>query len=93
MPLWVVRHARPLIAPGVCYGALDVPVCPQATRDDAEALAQYMPQRAQLWISPLQKYELLTHELYALRPDLTKKPMPKPPQRPVCPRSGLSTPG
>jgi alpha-ribazole phosphatase len=41
MPLWVVRHARPLIAPGVCYGALDVPACPQTIRDAAEALAQH----------------------------------------------------
>ena len=29
--LWVVRHAQPLVAPGICYGALDVTADPAAT--------------------------------------------------------------
>ena len=28
--LWLVRHAAPLVAPGTCYGALDVPADAQA---------------------------------------------------------------
>ncbi|MBV8617950.1 MAG: phosphoglycerate kinase, partial [Curvibacter sp.] len=29
--LWLVRHARQLIAPGTCYGRLDVPADPAHT--------------------------------------------------------------
>ena len=72
-PLWLVRHARVLIDPGVCYGALDVPACPQATREAAEVLAQHLPSQAMLLTSPLQRCELLTLAVRALRPDLTHK--------------------
>ena len=77
MSLWVVRHAQPLIAPGICYGALDVPADPLATQKAAQALAQVLPFGAQLRCSVLQRCELLPHYLCALRPDLICKPEPR----------------
>ena len=71
--LWLVRHARPLIQAGVCYGALDVPADPQATLTAAQELALQLPQQAQLQSSPLQRCELLAKTICGLRPDLVYK--------------------
>lgn len=73
MKLWLVRHAQPLIAPGLCYGALDVAADDQATQRVARALAARLPQRLQLISSPLQRCELLTQYLRGLRPDFAYK--------------------
>lgn len=76
--LWLVRHARPLVAPGLCYGRLDMPADAQASRAAAAALAQALPPTvAQVWHSPLQRCELLALELQALRPDLASSPEPR----------------
>jgi alpha-ribazole phosphatase len=72
--LWVVRHAAPLIAPGTCYGALDVAADPQATLLAAQRLAQALPARATVRHSPLQRCEQLAQALQALRADLTSQP-------------------
>ncbi len=72
--LWLVRHAAPLVAPGVCYGRLDVSADAQATEDCARALAGALPTCAIAWHSPLQRCERLAHALQALRPDLAPKP-------------------
>ena len=72
--LWLVRHAAPLVAPGTCYGALDVPADAQATRATAERLATALPPGARVAYSMLQRCELLAHELQALRPDLAFTP-------------------
>jgi alpha-ribazole phosphatase len=71
--LYLVRHAQPLIAPGVCYGALDVSPDPAATRQAARALAQTLPQAALMVASPLQRCELLALEIQGLRPDFVYK--------------------
>lgn len=71
MTLWLVRHARPLVAAGVCYGALDVPADADATRQAAQALAAELPHGAALTSSPLQRCEQLTQCLRGLRPDLS----------------------
>lgn len=71
--LWLVRHAQPLIAPGMCYGALNVAADLAATRAAAQALADCLPQQAVVSSSPLQRCELLAHVLYGLRPDLSYK--------------------
>ena len=78
MKLWLVRHARPLVATGVCYGALNVPADDAATRRCAAQLAASLPtkdlpngsQQVSLSTSPLQRCELLTKYLCCLRPDL-----------------------
>ena len=72
--LWLVRHAQPLIAPGHCYGALDVPADPAATLHSARQLAGCLPQGLIAHHSPLQRCELLAHTLQGLRPDLVSKP-------------------
>ena len=87
MTVWLVRHALPLIAPGVCYGALNVAADAAATQEAAEKLAQALPlphNRAselsgdlscqlQVWVSPLQRCEQLAQALRGLRPDLAFK--------------------
>jgi alpha-ribazole phosphatase len=74
--LWLVRHAQPLIAPGVCYGALDVPADPEATATAATELAGNLPQAAHIFYSPLQRCELLVQLIKGLRPDLIYKTEP-----------------
>lgn len=72
--LWLVRHAQPLVAPGICYGALDVPADPAATRAAAQRLAGALPHQARVWHSTLQRCEQLAFDLQALRPDLNLQP-------------------
>lgn len=71
--LWLARHAQPLVAPGVCYGALDLSADPAATARSAQRLAAALPQCLSVWHSPLQRCELLAQALLGLRPDLTLK--------------------
>ncbi len=73
MTLWLVRHGQVLMASGTCYGALDVPADPDATRQCAEALASVLPLNAAVSTSPLQRCEQLAQVLIGLRPDLTLK--------------------
>lgn len=70
MKLWLVRHARPLIDDGVCYGASDVPADQAATLACARALAAALPQGVWVLTSPLQRCEQLALCLQTLRPDL-----------------------
>ena len=70
MTLWLVRHAQPLVKPGICYGALDVAADGQATQMAAKKLAAVLPKGISVVSSPLQRCELLTLTLSALRPDL-----------------------
>lgn len=86
MTLWLVRHAQPLLAPGVCYGALDVPSDEQATCACAQALAKVLPNGTQAAVSdaqsrtlpsgllvrcsPLLRCKQLALALQGLRPDL-----------------------
>ncbi len=70
MKLWLVRHARPLIDAGVCYGATDVAADEAATQACARALAQLLPPGLPVMTSPLRRCERLARCLQALRPDL-----------------------
>ena len=73
--LWLVRHARPDVLPGVCYGRLDVPALAPANHAAAAALARALPRRlAAACHSPLQRCEQLAVDLRRLRPDLTCEP-------------------
>jgi alpha-ribazole phosphatase len=71
--LWLVRHAQPLLAPGICYGALDVAADEAATQEAARRLADAVPTGAIVITSPLQRCEQLTQVLRGLRADLTYK--------------------
>lgn len=75
--LWIVRHAAPQVAPGICYGALDLPADRQATLTAAQALAQALPQSVCVWHSPLSRCEQLALDLIGLRPDLASNPDPR----------------
>jgi alpha-ribazole phosphatase len=68
--LWVVRHAAPCIAPGTCYGLLDVPADPEATQIAAQRLATSLPNHLLLRHSPLQRCEQLALSLCALQVNL-----------------------
>lgn len=70
MTLWLVRHAKPLVAAGLCYGALDVPACPLDTQRIAAELAQQLPPGMAIISSPRQRCEQLAHALFGLRLDL-----------------------
>ena len=68
---WLVRHAQPLIAPGICYGATDMPADDAATRQAALEITRHLPQGTKLLSSPLRRCLQLTDELLRLRPDLS----------------------
>jgi alpha-ribazole phosphatase len=69
--LWLVRHAAPALAAGLCYGRSDIPAEQDATRAAALALAAVLPRSLPLRCSPLQRCEQLASALCGLRPDLT----------------------
>ena len=70
MRLWLVRHAQPLVAPGICYGATNVPADATATLQAAQALALTLPPEIDVISSPLQRCEQLAISIRELRPDL-----------------------
>lgn len=53
--LWLLRHAQPLIAPGVCYGQLDVAADPQATAQAAQRFGALHAPGTTVRVSPLQR--------------------------------------
>lgn len=71
--LWLLRHAQPLIASGVCYGQLDIPADADATQTAAKIFASQFQHPACLRHSPLQRCELLALTLQGLKPDFIQK--------------------
>ena len=69
-PLWLVRHARPLVADGICYGASDMAADADATQHCAVQLAQVLPPHTRVLSSPLQRCTQLAQALVQLRTDL-----------------------
>lgn len=72
--LWLVRHAAPLVAPGICYGRLDLAADARATQQAAQALAEALPARAAVRHSPLRRCAQLAEALQRLRPELVSAP-------------------
>jgi alpha-ribazole phosphatase len=70
MQLWLVRHPLVQLAPGICYGASDVPADPVHTADCAARLAHVLPQGLAGTCSPLGRCRSLADALVAQRPDL-----------------------
>ena len=70
MKLWIVRHAKPLIDSGVCYGALDVAADATHTSQAARTLAQTLPVHCKVRVSPLQRCKQLADALSGIRPEL-----------------------
>ncbi|QIL70121.1 phosphoglycerate kinase [Diaphorobacter sp. HDW4B] len=66
--LWLVRHARPLIETGVCYGQLDVAADEDHTKASAHQLHATLPREIQtIHCSPLQRCQQLAHALLSAR--------------------------
>lgn len=62
MDLYLIRHPAVAVAPGVCYGASDVPLA--APLDDAIShLQPQLPARARRYASPLSRARLLGEAL------------------------------
>ena len=73
MRLWLLRHARPLVGEGVCYGALDLAADAAETMAAARQAAQLLPSGVQVLSSPLRRCVQLAQALAALRPDLAPR--------------------
>lgn len=69
--LMLLRHAPVRgLAPGVCYGALDLPADEPATTAAARAIAPQLPASAPVWTSSRQRTRVLGAAIARLRPDL-----------------------
>lgn len=75
--LWLVRHAQPVVDPGICYGQLNVAAEPEATRLCAIELARILPKGITVITSMLQRCEQLALVLIGVRPDLYIKTDPR----------------
>jgi len=81
--LWLVRHAQPLIASGICYGHLDVPAELEATQQAAKSFAISLAQARQsnatslntepipIYVSGLQRAKQLADEICLALNDVT----------------------
>lgn len=69
--LMLLRHAPVLgLAPGVCYGALDLPADESATAATARVIAPQLPASTSVWTSSRQRTRALGSAIARLRPDL-----------------------
>lgn len=65
--IWLVRHARPQIDEGLCYGATDVSACPTDTERAAQSLTPVLPVHAQWRMSGLVRAQQLAHAVLRQR--------------------------
>lgn len=70
MQLWLLRHARVEAAPGLCYGASELPAAVGHTAEVAQMAAAVLPQGLPVWVSALGRAQQLAQALLHLRPDL-----------------------
>lgn len=68
MELHLIRHPRPAIAPGICYGQSDVPLA-APVEHAAGTLRPLLPARFELHASPLSRARLLAEALGTPRID------------------------
>ncbi|WP_295525102.1 histidine phosphatase family protein [uncultured Pseudacidovorax sp.] len=71
--LWLMRHARVLVAPGLCYGVTEVDADPLATQEAAQEAASRLPKDLAVRCSPARRCQDLARALHALRPDLVAR--------------------
>lgn len=55
MKLWLIRHPRPAVPAGLCYGASDVPIEDEHLEQLLAALPARLPRQAALYSSPLSR--------------------------------------
>lgn len=70
MKLWLLRHARVVLPPGLCYGASDVSADEALTAEAALAIAPLLPAGLPVRVSDLCRAQQLHRALRAHRPDL-----------------------
>jgi len=63
MRLYLIRHPQPAVAPGICYGATDLPLAGDPALDAAR-LRPLLPADAPLYASPLQRCRRLAEALH-----------------------------
>ncbi len=73
MRLHLLRHPRPLIQSGLCYGATDVACAASALQEAALRLRDVLPKGLPVICSPLQRCEHLAQVLQRLEPDFAYK--------------------
>ncbi|HEX5784444.1 MAG TPA: histidine phosphatase family protein [Burkholderiaceae bacterium] len=71
MKVWLLRHGRPLVAPGICYGKADVAADPEHTAQAAQTLWAHWRSNGQpvpqvVWCSPRQRTRQLASALQAV---------------------------
>ena len=71
MAFWIARHAKSLIAQGICYGALDMPADEEHTQQSAAELHRVLPPSATVVCSPLLRCRQLAASLQSLRPEVS----------------------
>lgn len=62
MILHLIRHPKPLIAPGICYGQLDIPA--EISPALMTRLRNVLPSHLPLWSSPLLRCRALANGLH-----------------------------
>jgi alpha-ribazole phosphatase len=62
--LWLVRHPRPAVPAGLCYGASDVPIDDAHLVELLDALPARLPRDAALYSSPLSRCLRLARALH-----------------------------
>ncbi len=60
--LYLIRHTRPDIAPGICYGQLDIDVSDSFT-SEAEVVLHWLPHVELIFTSPLKRTRKLAEHL------------------------------
>jgi len=75
LKVYFVRHTKPQIETGICYGQSDVPVCPLAFEIQYKALSDYLPKQfSKVFSSPLQRCQVLAQK-FSENPMLDKNLM------------------
>ena len=70
MKLWLLRHARVVLPPGLCYGASDVPADESRTAAAARAIAPLLPAGLPVRVSDLGRAQQMHRALCQHRSDL-----------------------
>lgn len=63
MRLYLVRHAQPVVAKGVCYGRTDLAVSPEEHRNALSSLIPALPKLVPIYSSPLRRCSELAMQL------------------------------
>lgn len=69
MKIWVVRHPKPLVASGVCYGKLDIKIDRYQLDSLAQSLSVQLPENLPIYSSGLIRSLSLAKAIQILRPN------------------------